>query len=199
MPNNYGPSAGVIRARRITVLLVLIGLVWGLIAGVLGVVSWVGGIFNPGQTPTLVAGAQCQPQQVKIEAHVGTSDKTIQNAFNPGDTPYFWFTVTNTGTVDCKFNVGSSVTYYSVKSGSDNIWTSKDCKLSSARTDLETVLTPSTPISSQPDYWERTRSSTSGGCTLADGQPDVSANGASYVLTAEVNGNISDGQQFVLN
>ena len=199
MPNNYGPSAGVIRARRITALLVLIGLVWGLIAGVLGVVNWVGGLFHPNQAPTMVAGADCQPQQVKIEAHVGISGQVVQNSFNPGDVPYFWFTVTNTGTVDCKFNVGSSVTYYNIKSGSDNIWTSKDCKLSSPRTDFVVTLAPGTPVTSQPSDWQRVRSSTSGGCTLADSQPDVSANGASYVLTAEVNGNISDGVQFVLN
>ncbi len=199
MPNNYGPSAGVIRARRITALLVVIGLIWGIIAGVTSVVNWIGGLFNPGQSPTLVAGADCQPQQVKIEAHVGNSDQSLQNAFNPTDTPYFWFSVTNTGTVDCKFNVGPSVTYYNVKSGSDAIWSSKDCKLSAARTDNIMTLKPATALSAQASDWQRVRSSTSSGCTLADGQPSVKANGASYVLTAEVNGNISDGVQFVLN
>jgi hypothetical protein len=199
MPNNYGPSAGVIRARRITVLLVFIGLIWGVVAAALGVVNWVGGLFHPNQAPTMVAGADCQPQQVKIEAHVGSSDYGLQNAFNPTDTPYLWFTVTNTGSVDCKFNVGSSVTYYNIKSGSDGIWTSKDCKLSTARTDFVATLTPGTPMNSAPSDWQRVRSSASSGCTLADGQPSVTANGASYVLTAEVNGNISDGVQFVLN
>ena len=198
MPNNYGPSAGVIRARRITALLVVIGLIWGIIAGVTSVVNWVGGLFHPNQAPTMVAGADCQPQQVKIEAHVGNADQSLQNAFNPTDTPYFWFTVTNTGTVDCKFNVGSTASYYTVKSGSDLIWTSKDCT-SSPRTDSVITLNPSTPLSAPASDWQRVRSSTSGGCSLADGQPSVTANGASYVLTAEVNGNISDGVQFVLN
>lgn len=199
MPNNYGPSAGVIRARRITALVVFVALVWGAIAGVVGVVNWFGNLIHPNQAPTLVAGADCQPQQVKIEAHVGTEAGVIQPSFNPGDTPHFWFTVTNTGPVDCKFNVGSAVTFYNVKSGSDQIWSSKDCKLSSARTDMVITLNPSTPLGNSPSDWQRVRSSTSGGCSIADGMPSVAANGASYVLTAEVNGNISDGVQFVLN
>jgi len=117
--NQLRPS--VIWARRVIALLVLGGLAWGAVALVSGVIGWVGGLFNPNKAPTQVAGADCQSQQIRVEANVGTSAKQYQGAFNPDEYPYFWFTVTNIGTVECKLNVGSSVTYYRVKSGSDNI------------------------------------------------------------------------------
>lgn len=197
MPQNY-PTPSVVLARRIVGLLVLGGLIWGVIAGVSAVFNFVNGFFNPNQSPTLVAGADCQPQLLSLEAHVGTANSEIQNAFNPGDSPYFWFTITNTGPVDCVFNLGSSVTFYSVTSGSDNVWSSKDCK-AVARTDYVTTLMPNKPLSNPPTDWQRVRSSGSG-CAVTDGQPVVPAGGASYVLRAEVNGVISENTtQFVLN
>jgi hypothetical protein len=197
MPQNY-PTPSVVLARRIVGLLVLGGLIWGVVAGVSAVISFVNNLFNPGASSTLVAGADCQPQQISIEAHVGTSASEVQGAFNPGDAPYFWFTVTNTGPVDCKFNVGSSVTFYSVTSGSDNVWNSKDCK-GVTREDFVTTLKPNQPVSNPPTDWQRVRSSGSG-CSIADGQMTVPADGASYVLHAEVNGVISaNTTQFVLN
>ncbi len=198
MPQNY-PTPSVVLARRIVGLLVLGGLIWGVIAGVSAVFNAISNFFNPQQSLTMVPGDNCQPQQITIEGHVGTAEGVNQGSFNPGDTPYFWFTVTNTGPVDCKFNVGTSVTYYSVTSGSDNVWSSKDCKVSVPRSDTVMDLMPSMPISNPPSDWQRVRSSGSG-CSSADGQPVVPAGGASYVLRAEVNGVISENTtQFVLN
>jgi hypothetical protein len=189
----------VIWARRVIALLVLGGLVWGAVAIVGGVIGWVGGLINPNKAPNQVAGADCQPQQVRVEANVGNANKEYQGAFNPEEYPYFWFTVTNTGTVECKLNVGSSVTYYRVKSGNDNIWDSKDCKLEAPREDYPTILKPNVPVANPPSDWQRVRSS-GDGCSIADGQPTVGAGGASYLLTAEVNGIISENTvQFVLN
>lgn len=196
---NYQPRPSVIWARRVIALLVLGGLVWGAVAIVGGVIGWVGGLFNPNKAPNQVAGADCQPQQIRVEANVGNANKEYQGAFNPEEYPYFWFTVTNTGTVECKLNVGSSVTYYRVKSGSDNIWDSKDCKLDAPREDYPTILKPNVPVANPPSDWQRVRSSADG-CSIADGQPTVGAGGASYLLTAEVNGIISENTvQFVLN
>ncbi len=188
----------VIWTRRVIVLSIFAGLIWGVVAAVSGVVSWASGLFNPSQ-PTMVAGADCQPQQIRVEAHVGTASKEYQGAFNPGEYPYLWFTVTNTGPVECKFNVGSSVTYYTITSGSDNVWSSKDCKLTAARTDYVALLQPSVTLASDPSDWQRVRSSGEG-CSIADNQPEVPAGGASFVLKAEVNGVISENTtQFVLN
>jgi hypothetical protein len=192
------PSPLELLIRRLVFLAVVIGLVWALIAGVMAFFGWVGSVINPNQAPTIVAGSTCQSQQIKIDAHVGTSNAQDQLAFNPGDTPYFWFSVTNTGTVECKFNLGSDVTFYKVTSGSDSVWNSKDCN--TERFAAEPImLKPNAPMSSPPGRWDRVRSDNSG-CSLADGLPSVTADGASYVLQAEVNGILSTNQpQFVLN
>ena len=192
------PSPLELLIRRLVFLAVVIGLVWALIAGVLSFFGWVGSIFNPNQVPTIVAGSTCQSQQIKIEAHVGTSDSQDQLSFNPDDTPYFWFSVTNTGSVECKFNLGSDVTFFKVTSGSDNVWSSKDCTKPRASSD-PLMLLPNEPMSSPPGPWDRVRSDNSG-CSTADGLPAVKADGASYVLQAEVNGILSTNKpQFVLN
>ena len=199
MPQNYGPRPSIIWTRRVLVLAVLGGLIWGAVAAVNAGISFVAGIFNPSSSPVLVAGGDCQPQQIKVEAFVGLKDKSRQLSFNAGDKPYFWFTITNTASVECNFNVGTSGTFYKVTSGSDNIWSSQDCNIDTDRTDTIMSLTPNSPVTSGADYWDRVRSSDQG-CSIADGLPEVTAGGASYVLKAEVNGVISENrQQFVLN
>ena len=192
------PSPRELLIRRLVFLAVVIGLVWALIAGVMAFFGWVGSLFNMNQTPTLVAGSTCQSQQIKIEAHVGTDKGIDQLSFNPGDTPYFWFSVTNIGSVECKFNLGSDVTFFKVTSGSDNVWSSKDCN--TPRSSAEPMmLQPNSPLASPPQPWDRVRSDDSG-CAAKDGLPAVTADGASYVLEAEVNGILStDKPQFVLN
>jgi hypothetical protein len=192
------PSPRELLIRRLVVLAIVIGLVWGLIAGTLAFFGWVGSLFNQNQAPTIVAGSTCQSQQIKIDAHVGTSDAQDQLAFNPGDTPYFWFSVTNTGAAECKFNLGSDVTFFKVTSGSDNVWSSKDCN--AERVPAEPImLQPNVSMANPAGRWDRVRSNDSG-CALADGLPLVTADGASYVLQAEVNGILSTNKpQFVLN
>jgi hypothetical protein len=199
MPQNYGPRPSIIWTRRLLVLAVLGGLIWGAVAAVNAGISFVAGVFNPSSSPILVAGGDCQPQQIKVEAFVGLKDKSRQLSFNSGDKPYFWFTITNTASVECNFNVGTSGTFYKVTSGSDNIWSSQDCNIDTDRTDTIMSLTPNKKVVSPADYWDRVRSSDQG-CSIADGLPEVTAGGASYVLKAEVNGVISENrQQFVLN
>jgi len=155
-------------------------------------------MFNPNQTPTFVAGSTCQSQQLKIEAHVGTADAQDQLAFNPEDEPYFWFTVTNTGSVECKFNLGSDVTFFKITSGSDVVWNSKDCNAARVSAD-PILLQPNVPLSTPAGPWDRVRSSNEG-CAAKDGLTAVSADGASYYLEADVNGILSTNKpQFVLN
>jgi len=192
------PSPRELLIRRLVFLAVVIALIWALIAGALSFFGWVGSLFNTNQTPTLVAGSTCQSQQIKIDAHVGTSNAQDQLAFNPGDTPYFWFSVTNTGPVECKFNLGSDVTFFKVTSGSDNVWNSKDCN--AERFAAEPImLQPNVSMANPAGRWDRVRSNDSG-CALTDGLPSVTADGASYVLQAEVNGILSTNKpQFVLN
>ena len=192
------PSPRELLIRRLVFLAVVIALIWGIIATVMAFFGWVGSLFNGDKPPTVVAGETCQSQQIEIKAYVGTVDAQEQLAFNPGDKPYFWFSVTNTGTVECKFNLGSDVTFYKVTSGTDNIWDSKDCN--SPRFSSEPMLLkPNETLSSPAGPWDRVRSDSSG-CAEKDGLPVVAAVGASYVLEAEVNGILSTNKtQFVLN
>ncbi len=199
MSQNYRPRASVIWTRRALALAILGGLIWGVYAGISAGISYVGGLFNTEKPAVIAEGDDCQPQQIKVEAFVGTKDKQNQLAFNAGDKPYFWFTITNTASVACKFNVGSSASFFKVTSGSDNIWNSQDCNLGTERTDRIMLLSPNQPVSADADYWQKVRSSDQG-CSVADGLPEVTAGGASYFLKAEVNGVISENtQQFVLN
>lgn len=197
MPQNY-PSPATIRNRRIVGLLILAALIWGIVAGVGALFGWVGSLFNQNQTPTIAAGDTCQSQQIRVDAHVGTVDSTNQLAFNPSDVPYFWFSITNTGSVECKFNVGADVSFFKVTSGSDSIWSSKDCN--SPRVASEPILLlPNQEVSAGPSSWDRVRS-TNSGCSATDGLVAVASGGASYVLEAEVNGVLSNNKpQFVLN
>jgi hypothetical protein len=192
------PSPRELLIRRLLFLAVVIGLIWAIVIAITAFFGWVGSLFNPNQTPTLVAGSTCQSQQIKIEAHVGTSDAQDQLAFNPGDQPYFWFTVTNTGSLECKFNLGSDVTFFKVTSGSDNVWNSRDCN--TPRSSAEPImLQPNTPLPNPAGPWDRVRSDDSG-CAAKDGLPEVTADGASYYLEADVNGILSTNKpQFVLN
>ena len=192
------PSPRELLIRRLVFLAVVIGLIWGIIAGVMSFFGWVGSLFNQNQAPTIVAGAECQSQQISIEAHVGTGDAQPQLAFNPGDTPYIWFSVTNTGSVECKFNLGTDVTFYKITSGSDKIWDSKDCN--APRFESEPLmLKPNDTLTAPASRWDRVRSGDVG-CAAADGLPEVTAGGASYILEADVNGILSTNKpQFVLN
>jgi len=193
----YQRRQSVLWTQRVIVLAVLIGLIWGIIA----FIGFIGGLIGGGnsQQPTMKAGDPCQAQQIKVESFVGTSKQQNQLAFNPGDNPYFWFRITNVGPVDCSFNVGTSGSYYFVKSGTESIWSSKDCNLDVKREDLLMLLSPNDPVTSGASDWQRVRSSSSG-CAIKDGQPAVTADGASYIMHAEVNVVISENTvQFVLN
>ena len=194
--NPMRPS--VIWTRRGLVLAVFGGIIWGVVAFISFVFGLIGGFFHPAQ-PNQVAGGDCQAQQIKVQAHVGNAKGQVQGSFNPSEYPYFWFTITNTASVECKFNVGTSASFYTVTSGNETIWTSKDCILDTPRSDTIMSLPPGQELQASSSDWERVRSSSSG-CTIADGQAVVSAGGASYHLKVEVNGVISDNDvQFVLN
>jgi hypothetical protein len=107
-----------------------------------------------------------------------------------------WYTITNTGPVDCNFNVGSRVTFFTITSGNETYWSSKDCD---REQDVDQVvrLISNTPVDAPKGIWERVRSSGEG-CG-ADQQP-VPGGGASYFLKVEVNGEYSQNSvQFLLN
>jgi hypothetical protein len=177
--------------------LLVIALLWWIISGIVG---FVGGIFSPAAAPTasapvIVAGAPCAPGTVQVIAGIGDSTQTSQASFAKGENPFVWFSLTNNGTVACTFDAGSSVSFYSITSGSETIWDSHDCDRSA---DASAVITlqPGETQKSGASTWLRVYSSSTGCST---GQTPVAGNGASYHLQATVNGVISNDVQFVLN
>lgn len=178
---------------------------------VLVLVLWnaVSALFSNPQTPPTPAdsstssesvvvngsAADCAPGTVQVDAVVGDSSGP-KATFAEAEEPLIWYEITNTSLEECNFNAGARVTFFTISSGEDVIWTSRDCDRAGDQ-DLIITLPPNQPQQSQPSAWARVRSSETG-CGV--GQEAVPAGGASYHLSVEVNGEISKNtQQFLLN
>ena len=206
MPRAQKTPPEVYRRRRIAalvVLVVIIGLIW---AGVNAISSWLGASTSTpdvelpdGMTESNVvveAGQPCPPGTVVVEARVGSSDGETKTAFPDDSTPYIWFTLTNTNSVDCTFNAGAKVQFFTIQSGDQVIWKSAQCKRDDL-VDSNIVLPYGETLDSPPLPWEKVFS-TDSGCGVE--QPPVITDGASYHIKVEVNGELStNSQQFVLN
>jgi hypothetical protein len=103
--------------------------------------------------------------------------------------------ITNSGASACTFDVGTDAQVYLITSGSDQIWSSKDCQTAPAAN--KQILEPGKALSTTPFAWDRTRSSTT---TCTGTRPPVVAGGASYHLTVQVGAakSAGTGKQFVL-
>lgn len=137
-----------------------------------------------------VEGATCDPSQVSVEA--------ITDAVNyePGLEPQLSLSITNTGTVACMLEVGTSQQVFTIKSGEDVYWTSTHCQ--SDPVDAQVSLEPGVPVSSAaPITWDRTRSAPD---TCEEATRDAApAGGASYYLSVSVAGIESEKpKQFLL-
>lgn len=200
------PTPEIYRRRRIAALIVLLvfaGLIW---AGVNAISSWLGGSSsttelqlpdNMSESSVVVeSGELCPPGTVVVEAQVGNSAGENQTAFAEDETPHIWFTLTNTNSVDCTFNAGAKVQYFTIQSGDQDIWSSAQCDRSGLQ-DGEIVLSAGETIASPPSPWEKVFSSDSG---CGSDQAPVITGGASYHLKVDVSGELSSNdQQFVLN
>lgn len=134
-------------------------------------------------------GDPCVPASIKLEP---VTDKGVYNA---GENPLISMKITNTSTVACTMNAGSTLQELRITSGSELIWSSKDCQ--KAPVDVPVILQPNTPQSTAPIPWDRTRSS----ATTCDAERNkVKAGGASYHLTVLL-GELKSAAtvQFILN
>lgn len=185
------------RRRRIAAVVVLLILV-AIVTGIVNSFSAPSGNnnANPSSSNTNPATVtECAPGVVSIEVFAGDGSAR-QSAFAAGSNPYLWFTLTNTGTVDCTFNAGTSVTFFTITSGDQTIWSSKQCDRTG---DVDNIITlkAGKTIPAQPNQWMRVFSSATG-CGAE--QAPATAGGASYHLTVEVNGVLSgNDEQFLLN
>jgi hypothetical protein len=135
--------------------------------------------------------AACDPSKVEVDA------VTDAASYAAGVDPMLSLTITNTGTTACSFKDGSNVQNYVITSGTEKIWSSKDCQTGAVA--ATTTLEPGKPVKSTPFAWDRTRSSPS--TCSATNAPQVIAGGASYHLSVTVNGVTSaaaKSPQFVL-
>ncbi len=119
---------------------------------------------------------------------------TDSASYAAGVQPQLSMTITNSGASACTFDVGTDAQVYLITSGSDQIWSSKDCQTAAAAN--KQVLQPGKALSTTPFPWDRTRSSTT---TCTGSRPEVTAGGASYHLAVQVGAAKSSGtKQFVL-
>lgn len=199
-------SPAVYRRRRIGALIalaILVSLIWG---GVNAASFWLAGAPAPEEVTlpegvnessvVVEAGQPCPPGTVTVMAQVGDATGVLMNRFGADQTPHIWFTLTNTNSVDCSFNAGAKVQYFTIKSGDQQIWSSRQCSREGL-TDSQIVLTAGQTITSPVAPWEKVFSSSTG-CGVD--QAPVVTDGASYHVEAEVNGELSSNdQQFVLD
>jgi hypothetical protein len=115
-------------------------------------------------------------------------------SYAAGVQPQLSMSITNSGASACTFDVGTDAQVYLITSGSDQIWSSKDCQTAPAAN--KQILEPGKALSTTPFAWDRTRSSTT---TCTGTRPPVTAGGASYHLAVQVGAAKSTGtKQFVL-
>lgn len=111
----------------------------------------------PSSTPTptftsAAGGEACNPAQIALTA------VTDSNSYASGVKPMISMTIENRGSAPCTYDVGTGAQEYIITSGSDRIWSSKDCQQSPTSTPQ--VLEPGVELSTTPFAWDRTRSST---------------------------------------
>lgn len=137
-------------------------------------------------SPTAPATPTCNQNLVTISA---ATDKPV---YGPGENPLLTLKVTNGGTVPCEVNIGTSQMEFLVTSGSDRIFSSKDCQASSE--DLVKVIAPG--ASETANFpWSRNRSAD--GCKAVAAAPG--GGGAYYIFTAKLGSRASPKAVFQLN
>lgn len=149
---------------------------------------------DPEKTPVptdvaLAEGDPCTPAVLRVEA------RTDRARYGAEETPQLSLAITNTGSVACTSNVGTSQQVFTITSGDEVYWRSTDCQGTPA--DAEVTLEPGVTVASAaPLSWDRTRSATA---TCDTERPTVPSGGATYHLQTSVGGVDSERTaQFIL-
>ncbi len=141
---------------------------------------------DPSASPTATSGDGCEQNLVAVTA---ATDKQVYAA---GEKPLLSLTVTNNNKVPCEVNIGTSQMEYMITSGSDRIFSSKDCQAESADL-MKTIAPGKSETANFP--WQRNR--TVQGCEPVEAKPG--AGGAYYVFTARLASKTSPKAVFQLN
>ncbi len=200
--NPVGPQPASVYWRRRLVL--ALGLIAVVVVIVLIVVRPGGAAPAPapspstpeaGSTPTPgaasanpVDAADCDPAKVTI------SPITDATSYDPGVNPVLSFTLKSTMTVPCRLSAGSDVQLFSITSGEELIWSSRDCQTDPVAATI--VLQPGVPFQGSSMTWDRTRSSVD---TCDAARDPVIGDGASYHLKVSVGDIVSaETRQFLV-
>ena len=192
------------RALALLVLAILVSVIWGIPQLFSG--QSASEIIDSNEASSDISNLEdCAPGVVAIEVKGGKINETnadgsqsreILNNFDAGTMPALWYQITNKGTVDCKFNVGPRVTFYTISSGDQTYWSSKDCNREGLQ-DTFVSLKANQTLEAIASEWEKSYSSENG-CGLEANDP-VPAAGATYKIRVEVSGVLSEEKRFVLN
>jgi hypothetical protein len=187
--------------RRITAVaaIVLVGLLVFLVPQLLSAMS---GPTEPAAVQTTQAEqtnqeiVNCQPGVVEVEAFIGrgAGHEALVN-IPQGEPVFLWYEITNTGFVDCIFDVGTYATFFTITSGEQVFWSSRDCFRGDDEK-LPTTLKANLGVKSSPGEWLKVSSSSEFEC--GEDNPKVPLGGAAFDVRVEVSGVISEKKRFYL-
>lgn len=194
-------DANVYKKRRLVALVVLVAIAALVFAGTQLLAA-----PNDAQepetiaTPTAEATAEeitnCQPGVVEVEAFIGRGE-TLEPLVNlpEGEPVFVWYEITNTGLVDCIFDVGTYATFFTITSGEQVFYSSRDCDRE-GDSKFSKVLKPNIVEKSEPGEWLKVYSSSEFQCS--DNNRPAPRGGAQYEIKVEVSGVVSDKKLFYL-
>lgn len=207
------PSPADYRRRRIVALLLLIAviaLIWWGVSALIGFFAAdkpdAAPATNPSTAPTATPqtgegtapGDTSQPQTPAEPQPCKPEDITVTAAtdarsYGADSRPKLSFSIENTGTNKCIFNVGTAVQQFRITSGSDQIWASTDCQQNPEN--QQVLLEPGRKFESPQLEWVRERSTPD----TCDAERPAAVGGDSYYhLKVTVNGAESEPVMFVL-
>lgn len=143
---------------------------------------------EPEATDQPEAAGVCDPEEVTVTAIADS------NSYAPDETPRLAFSIANVSDVPCTFNVGTTQQVFTVSSGAEQYWSSKDCETDPV--DAPLLLEPNVAVTSTPIPWDRTRSAPD---TCEGERPAVPSDGATYTLAVAVGEVESEPVSFLLN
>jgi hypothetical protein len=141
--------------------------------------------------------ANCQPGVVEVEAFIGRGPmhEALTN-IPEGEEAFLWYEITNTGFVDCIFDVGTYATFFTITSGEQVFFSSRDCDRE-GDSKSSRILKPNIVEKSDPgESWLKVYSSSEFEC--GEDNPKVPLGGAAYDIRVEVSGVISEKKRFYL-
>lgn len=120
-----------------------------------------------------------------VDGNIQVVAVTDATSYRSGVLPKLSIELSNTGSVACTMNVGSSQQSFTITSGRDVWWRSTDCQSESS--EMIVTLEAGQKVSTQtPIEWRRERSSVS--TCESDSRPRAPGGGASYHLAVSIGG-----------